>query len=167
MFYLFLVLRLYDPKTMMLSYCPTVVATILNIWCSVARLLLRLPCFSFTIIQSWNYDDLLSRYSRSNRPEHLVFCFAYYSDYPLVNFTIIWSWTLSILRSYDPETMIIYCLTAVVTVLNIWCSVACLLLRLPPVNHLLTATGTLYIYNKMLWSYDVHMKNSRKRKGLK
>jgi hypothetical protein len=42
--------------------------------------------------------------------------------------------------------MMIYCPTAVATVLNIWCSVASLLLRLPPVYQLLPATGTLYIY---------------------
>ena len=69
-----------------------------------------------------------------------VLLLAYYSDSPL-----------SILRSYDPETMIIYCPAAVATVLNMWCSVARLLLRLPPVCHFLPATaGTLYIYDKML-----------------
>ena len=65
--------------------------------------------------------------------------------------------------------MMIYCPTAIATVLNIWCSVACLLLRLPPVYHFLPATGTLYINDKMLLSYDVyvHMKNSCPKKGLK
>ena len=75
-----------------------------------------------------------------------------------------------VLRSYDPKTMMIYCPTAVATVLNIWCSVASLLLRLPPpAYHLLPATGTLYIYDILLLSYDVpvHMKSSRPKKGLK
>ena len=55
----------------------------------------------------------------------------------------------------------IYCPTTAAKVLNIWCSVAHLLLRLPPVYLFLPATGTLFIYDRMLWSYDVHMKNSR------
>ena len=74
-----------------------------------------------------------------------------------------------VLRSHDPKTMMIYCPTAVATVLNIWCSVASLLLRLPPVYHLLPATGTLYIYDILLLSYDVpvHTKSSQPKKGLK
>ena len=69
--------------------------------------------------------------------------------------------------------MMIYCPTAVATVLNIWCSVASLLLRLPPVYHLLPATGTLYIYiyiyDILLLSYGVpvHMKSSRPKNVLK
>jgi len=79
----------------MMIYCPAAVAAVIDIWCSVACLLLRL--------------------------------------------------LVLVLRSYDPKTTMIYCPTAVATVLNIWCSVASLLLRLPPVYHLLPATGTLYI----------------------
>ena len=62
--------------------------------------------------------------------------------------------------------MIIYCPAAVATVLNIWFSVAHLQLQLPPEYHFLPATGTLYLYDQMLWSYDVHMKNSRQKRGL-
>ena len=76
-----------------------------------------------------------------------------------------------VLRSYNPKTMMIYCPTAVATVLNIWCSVASLLLRLPPVYQLLPATGALSvcIYDILLLSYDVpvHMKSSQPKKGLK
>ena len=36
--YSFSILWSYDPKTVMI-YCPTAVATVMNIWCSVARLL--------------------------------------------------------------------------------------------------------------------------------
>ncbi len=66
--------------------------------------------------------------------------------------------------------MMIYCPTAVAIVMNIWCSVAHILISLPPVYHFLPAAGTLYtIYDKMLLAYDVqvHMKNSRPKKGLK
>ena len=66
------ILRSYNHETMKI-YCPTAVATVLHIRCSVPRLLLRLPPFNFTIIRSWNYDDLLSHCS-SNSPEHKVFC---------------------------------------------------------------------------------------------
>ena len=51
--------------------------------------------------------------------------------------------------------MMNYCPTSVATVMNIWCSVARLLLWLSPVYHFLLATGTLYIYGKMLMSFDV------------
>ena len=62
----------------------------------------------------------------------------------------------------------IYCSAAVATVMNIWCSGACLLLQLPPVYHFLPATSTLYICDKMLLLYDVlvHIKNSRPKRGL-
>ena len=69
--------------------------------------------------------------------------------------------------------MMIYCPTAVATVLNIWCSVASLLLRLPPVyiTYCLLLVPYIYIniYDILLLSYDVpvHMKNSQPEKGLK
>ena len=68
----------------------------------------------------------------------------------------------SIIQLYNTETMILYCPMVVATVLNIWCSVARLLHWLPPVYHFLPATGTLYIYDKMLWSYviDIRWNNS-------
>ena len=61
--------------------------------------------------------------------------------------------------------MMIYCPTAIATVMNIWCSVARLLLRLPPVYHFLPATGTLwYIYDKMLLCHtDTHEELSPKK----
>ena len=69
----------------------------------------------------------------------------------------------------------IYCPAAVATVLNKWCSVA----RLLPgtlttwypqyITSYLILVLCIYIYDKMLLSYDVpiHMKNSRPKKGLK
>ena len=49
-FYWFIVLQSYDTKTMII-YCLAAVAAVIDIRCSVACLLLRLPLFSFTIIQ--------------------------------------------------------------------------------------------------------------------
>ena len=69
--------------------------------------------------------------------------------------------------------MMIYCPTAVATVLNIWCSVASLpaLLRLPPASISLTTCCwyPVCINDTLLLSYDVpvHMKSSRPKKGLK
>ena len=105
---LFSIIRSYNHKTMML-YCPMVAETVLNIWCSVARLLLRLPCFSFMFIPSWNYDDLLSRCSSSGH-EHMVFCCL------LTTPTIFFQF-------YDHtilKTMMIYCPTGFFSFTIIW-----------------------------------------------
>ena len=68
--------QFYDHRIMKLWWFNVplrVVAAVMNIWCSVARLLLLLSFFNFMIIGSWNYDDLMSHCSNSSH-EHMVLC---------------------------------------------------------------------------------------------
>ena len=110
--------------------------------------------------QQWREKCLSSSRCSSNRSEHMVVCcLLTTTTTPPFNFMTIWSWNnndlLSHCSSNSPEHMVFFCsLTTPTTPAS---------MSLPTCYWLV-----LYIpvYDKMLWSYDVHMKNSRHKRGL-